>query len=97
MSEILKPVFLHVSTKDSTVRTVESDSVVGWLYANKQDELAKKFAALSHEAFDEMLERTVKKAIEDETLVSAAKTESAPAPETETVAVPGQAEVPPAL
>lgn len=72
----LKPVFYFVNTEDGKgVKTTESDSVIAWLYANKQDALAKQFAALAHEAFDAMIENSVKKALENnEIQVSAAET-----------------------
>lgn len=81
----LKPVFYYVNTDDGKgVKTCEADSVVAWLYANKQDELAKQFSSLSHTAFDEMLEKTVKKALADgEIQISAAKTEYVDAPTSE--------------
>ena len=73
----LKPVFYFVNTDDGKgVKTAEADSVVAWLYATKNDDLAKQFANLSHAAFDQMLETSVKKAMSDgEIEVSAAKTE----------------------
>ena len=80
----LKPVFYYVNTDDGKgVKTAEADSVVAWLYANKQDDLAKQFASLSHSAFDEMLEKSVKKALDNNDIqVSAANTKHEDAQET---------------